>query len=63
MTKDPDRDEAVEANKTMNREFNDKGRQPRERQDGSDAMPDADDIKEQGIEEANNAARVRKPFP
>jgi hypothetical protein len=63
MTADPKRNEAVEANKAMNREFNDDPRKRRTIPEDKDTHRDADDIREEGVEQANDAARVRKPFP
>ena len=50
------RNEATEANEQMDAEFNDGGKTPRQEDQGSDK------IKGAAAEEANSAARVRRPF-
>ena len=62
------RNATTEANEAMGREFNkNRGdptpRRPNKWPDQREKAQDADDVRERAIEQANEAARVRKPFP
>ena len=56
------RDEATKANEEMNRVFNKDGGSKSAGNETGHA-PDTDDIKEKSVENANDAARVQRPYP
>jgi hypothetical protein len=61
------RNETTQANQKMKEEFNgdptSDPRDPRTQADPAAAQPDRDDIRGEAAEEANDAARVKRPYP
>ncbi|MDO8878625.1 MAG: hypothetical protein Q8M24_18915 [Pseudolabrys sp.] len=55
-------DESTKANEEMNRTFNKDGGS-RSAGAETDRQPDAEDIKDKSVENATDAALVRRPYP